>query len=53
MKEDNKIKELRELSKPLVEYLRQNYHPHAKIIITDDNVELVETTLGLGFHTKH
>lgn len=34
-------KELLEKAKPLVEFLRENFHPHCKIIIDDEYVELV------------
>lgn len=41
MKEEIR-KELLEISKPLVEFLRKNFNPHCKIIIDDEYVELVE-----------
>lgn len=34
--------ELLEKAKPLVELLRENFHPHCKIIIDNEFVELVE-----------
>ena len=37
----NKIKELEELSKPLIEWLLNNYNPMCKIIIESDKVEVV------------
>lgn len=36
----------RELVMPLMEHLRKNYHPHAKIIIDWDGAEIVEGLLG-------
>ena len=38
---------LEELARPLVEYLRNNLHPHASIVITDEQVQVVETTLSI------
>ena len=38
---------LEELAKPLVDYLRNNLHPHASIVITDERVQVVETTLSV------
>ena len=35
-----------DLSKSLVEYLRANYNPHCKIIITLDRVRLMEDVVG-------
>lgn len=39
----------RELAMPLVEYLRKNYHPHARIIIEYDGAEVVQGILGEQF----
>ena len=39
----------RQLTQPLVEYLRKNYHPHARIIIEYDSAEIVEGILGEPF----
>lgn len=33
---------LLESAKPLIEYLNNNYHPHCKIIVECDSVEVVE-----------
>ena len=33
---------LLEAAKPLIEYLNNNYHPHCKIIVECDSVEIVE-----------
>ena len=41
MKEEIR-KELLEKAKPLVEFLRENFNPHCKIIIDGEYVELVE-----------
>lgn len=41
LKEDLR-EELLEKAKPLVEFLRVNFHQHFKIIIDDEYVELVE-----------
>jgi hypothetical protein len=34
--------EFEELVKPLIQYLQDNYHPHARIIIDWESAELVE-----------
>jgi len=41
MKENNKDL-LLEAAKPLIEYLNNNYHPHCKIIVECDSVEVLE-----------
>ena len=38
---------LEELAKPLVEYLKSNYHPYAAIVITDERVAVVEVTQSI------
>jgi len=42
MTQDNKYEEFTNLCKPLIKYLNDNYHPHAKIIIDTTGWELVE-----------
>jgi len=44
---EEKEKEFRDLSKPLIDWLLKNYHPHTKIIIETDSAEIVE---GLYCH---
>jgi len=44
---NDKQKELKELAKPLVDLLYRDYHPHAKIIIEQGNVEIVEGVLSV------
>jgi hypothetical protein len=39
---DEQIQQFRELSLPLIIFLRENFHPHAKIILDDMSAELVE-----------
>ncbi len=43
------MNEFRELAKPLVEWLRKNYHPHATIIIGYDFAEVLEGKQGEPF----
>ena len=39
MSEEMKIKELAE---PLVDFLKNNYHPHAAIIVTEERTVVIE-----------
>lgn len=45
----NKTKEDRvtELSRPLIEFLKENCHPHTSIVIQEDRVAVVETVLSM------
>lgn len=38
----DKMAELRELSKPLMDYLKKNYNPHAKVEISNSSIKIVE-----------
>ena len=41
------MNKLEELVKPLVELLRNNYHPHTTIVITQERTVVVETVLSI------
>lgn len=45
----DKIKGFEEICKPVVDYIRNNYHPNCKVIITDTNAVLVEDKIGVAF----
>ncbi|QKE56515.1 hypothetical protein [Bacillus phage YungSlug] len=45
--EDKEIKELTELAKPLVKFIREKYHPHATIVIDYSGLKLKEDTIGI------
>ena len=36
------LKKIKELSRPLIEYLQQNYNPYTSIIIESDRIKVVE-----------
>lgn len=46
-KELAKLKELHELSKPLIDYMRKNFNPHDIIVITNFNVTLYTSGLSV------
>lgn len=41
------IEELSELAEPIQKFLLENYHPHSAVIITLDDIKVVETSLGM------
>lgn len=45
--EENK---LRELARPLIEYLKENCHPYTSIVITEERMAVVETVLSIPGH---
>lgn len=50
MREIDKIKEL---CKPVVEYLQDNYNPYTKLIISEDCIEMVITEVGIPMDSKN
>jgi hypothetical protein len=40
--------EFKELAMPLIKFIRENYHPHAQIIITCNTAEVLEGKLTIG-----
>lgn len=36
------INELKEITKPIMKFLSENFHPHVKVIIENDKAELLE-----------
>ena len=52
MLNNEKLKELEELGKPLVEFLRKHYHPHANIVISTTSIRVTEDALGVGVPYK-
>lgn len=41
-------KEFSELSKPLMKFLNNNFHPHITVIVTPTSAELLEESCGTG-----
>lgn len=41
------LDELKELSKPLAEYLKEHYNPHTTITIIQDKVKIVAGDMGV------
>lgn len=46
-KTQEQIKELSELAKPIQKFLLENYHLHSAVVITLDDVKVLETALGI------
>lgn len=47
MTEQERMKQLEELCKPVAEWLKENYHPHATIVITEQMIRVVEDDIGI------
>jgi hypothetical protein len=46
-KQIEEINSLKELCKPVVDYLKNSYNPHCTVIITDVEIKLVEDKIGI------
>lgn len=47
MKDTADADKLEELVKSLMEYLRENCHPHSAVIITAERMAVIETVLSI------
>lgn len=43
-----KLDEFKELARPLIKYLCENFHPHVTIVITPTGAELLEAQMNTG-----
>lgn len=46
-KMQKQTKELSELAEPIQRFLLENYHPHSAVVITLDDIKVIETSLGI------
>lgn len=44
---EEKIKYLKEISKPIIEFLKENYNPHTTIIINQDSIKVVSDEINI------
>ena len=49
-KREEKLLELKNAAKPLLELINSKYHPHVTIIITSDTVEVLEGVIAYQNH---
>ena len=43
----NEHEKLLEMSKTLIDYLKDNYYPHTAIVVTEERVMVVETSVSV------
>lgn len=46
MNKEELIQKFEELAQPLIDFINENYHPHATIIIDCNHAELLEGLMG-------
>lgn len=42
-----KIKEIEELTKPIIKYIKDNYNPHTTIVISQDYIKIVVDEINI------
>ena len=47
---EEKIKELEQISNPIIEFLKRHYNPHTTIIINQDCVNVVTDEINIPVH---
>lgn len=52
MEERNTMEELKQLCSPVAEYLRENYNPHVRLIISQDYIKLAINEIGISLGSK-
>lgn len=52
MAKSEEIKKLEKLCIPIVEYLKKNYDPYCNIIISDHDIKLISTEIGIPINKK-
>ncbi len=46
------LEEIKELSKPLIKFIKENYDPHTVIIIRDDYVQVLREDIGIPINVQ-
>lgn len=41
-----------DMTKPIIEFLQKNYHPHTSVVVTNERVMIVEDVLSLPFPSE-
>lgn len=42
------LNEFKEIAKPVIKYLCENFHPHTTVVITPTGAELLEAQMATG-----
>ena len=50
---ENELRELEELSRPIMKWLNENFHPHVTVIIDPTRAQLVEGRCSTGEITDY
>lgn len=42
-----KLKELEQITKPLIDFIKENYNPHTSIVINEDSIKVVTDEINI------
>lgn len=46
------IEEIERISKPIIEYIKNNYNPHTTVIINEDCIKVVSDEVNIPYKEK-
>ena len=46
-KMEEKIKELKKIANPIINYIKENYNPHTTVIIGEDSIKVVTDEISI------
>ncbi len=44
---EEKIKEIEKISRPIIDFLKENYNPHTAMIINQDSIKVVSDEVNI------
>lgn len=44
---EEKIKELKEISNPVISFIKKNYNPHTTVVINEDSIKVVSDEINI------
>ncbi|WP_170877312.1 hypothetical protein [Clostridium botulinum] len=53
MDKPKEMEDLEKLCTPIVEYLKENYDPYCNVVISDCDIKLVSTRIGIPINKKY
>lgn len=45
--EIEKLSELEQISKPLIDFIKENYNPHTSVVINEDSIKVVTDEINI------
>ncbi|MFR7544577.1 MAG: hypothetical protein ACLUWN_01320 [Clostridia bacterium] len=45
--EFEELKKIKQIAKPLIDFIKQNYNPHTSIVINEDSIKVVTDEINI------